>query len=200
MLFHALKIIGFLCVLLPLTGEDLKGKIANDEEKVAITPRRTLEWKDFKTVKTIQGKSSINALCLSTCDIEIQKVISKGSYVQLEVKAIVNHQNDLSQVTESFLATNDDATKAQVLHHENGHFLIAQIIGYRIVKDARGFQFHPKNYKAQLNQIISGHFRSWKQMDQLYDLETTKPRNPAMQKKWDEYFSKELAKLKAAIE
>ncbi|MCC5936737.1 MAG: hypothetical protein JJU34_05605 [Lunatimonas sp.] len=186
-------------MLLTLNHGTVQGKIANDDEKVAITPNRTLEWKDFKTVKVIQGKTSINALCLSTCDIEIQQVIPKGNYVQLNVKAIVKHQKDLSQVTENFLTNNTDDTKAQVLHHENGHFLIAQIIGYRIVKDAQGFQFHPKNYKAQLNQIINGHFRSWKQMDQLYDLETTKPRNPAMQKKWDEYFSKELTKLKAAI-
>ncbi|WP_245189673.1 hypothetical protein [Lunatimonas salinarum] len=188
-----------MSVLLSQIHGSLAGKVINDDEKVAISPKRTLEWKDFKTVKTIQGKSSINALCLSTCDIEIKRVIPKGSYVQLEVKALVNHKNDLSQVTENFLTTNDEATKAQVLHHENGHFLIAQIIGYRIVKDAQGFQFHPKNYKSQLNQLISGHFRYWKQMDQLYDLETTKPRNPAMQKKWDEYFAKELAKLKAAI-
>lgn len=199
MLFFALRyaiLLGALiCYALPAVASSGE----NDDEKVSITPRRTLEWKDFKTVKVIQGKSSINALCLSTCDIEILKAIPKGNHVMLDVKAIIKHQNDLSQVTESFLASNSSETKSQVLHHENGHFLIAQIIGYRIVKEAQDSQFHPTNYKIQLNQIINRHFRSWKQMDQLYDLETTKPRNPAMQKKWDDYFSKELDKLKSAI-
>lgn len=162
---------------------------------VAISPNRTLGWEDFKVVKVIQGKSTINAICLSTCDVEILKITPKGNYVNLAVKATVRHQNELSQVTESFLANNDSATKAQVLHHENGHFLIAQIIGYRIVRDTKGFAFDPKNYKTQLNQIIKNHFRSWKQMDQLYDLESTNPRNPAMQKKWDNYFQKELSKF-----
>ena len=162
---------------------------------VAINPNRTLGWEDFKVVKVIQGKSSINAICLSTCEVEIVKVTPRGTHVSLAVKAIIQHQKDLSQVTESFLANNDAATKAQVLHHENGHFVIAQLIGHRIVKDVGGYAFDPKNYKAQLNQIIKTHFRSWKQMDQLYDLESTNPRNLAMQKKWDDYFKKELSKF-----
>ncbi len=180
----------------------LLGSDAWPDEKpmgnVAVNPNRTLGWEDFTVVKVIQGRSTINAICLSTCEVEILKITPKGNHVTLDVRAVVEHQPKLSQVTESFLANNDAATKAQVLHHENGHFLIAQIIGHRIVKDAQGYAFDPKNYKAQLNQIIKTHFRSWKQMDQLYDLESTNPRNPVMQKKWDDYFTKELNKFKAA--
>lgn len=178
----------------------LLGSNAWPDEKlastVAINPNRTLGWEDFKVVKVIQGKSTINAICLSTCEVEILKITPRGNHVSLDVKAVVQHQPELSQVTENFLANNDAATKAQVLHHENGHFLIAQIIGHRIVKDAQGYAFDPKNYKTQLNQIIKTHFRSWKQMDQLYDLESTNPRNLVMQKKWDDYFIKELNKFK----
>lgn len=178
----------------------LLGSNAWPDEKlastVAINPNRTLGWEDFKVVKVIQGKSTINAICLSTCEVEILKITPRGNHVSLDVKAVVQHQPELSQVTENFLANNDAATKAQVLHHENGHFLIAQIIGHRIVKDAQGYAFDPKNYKTQLNQIIKTHFRSWKQMDQLYDLESTNPRNLVMQKKWDDYFVKELNKFK----
>lgn len=163
---------------------------------VAINPNRTLSWDDFKVVKVINGKSTINAICLSTCEVEILKVIPKGKHVSLQVKAIVQHQPELSQVKESFLANNDAATKTQVLHHENGHFLIAQIIGHRIAKNVQEYAFDPKNYKAQLNQIIKTHFRSWNQMDQLYDMECTNPRNLVMQKKWDDYFEKELNKFK----
>lgn len=178
----------------------LLGSNAWPDEKlastVAINPNRTLGWEDFKVVKVIQGKSTINAICLSTCEVEILKITPRGNHVSLDVKAVVQHQPELSQVTENFLANNNAATKAQVLHHENGHFLIAQIIGHRIVKDAQGYAFDPKNYKTQLNQIIKTHFRSWKQMDQLYDLESTNPRNLVMQKKWDDYFIKELNKFK----
>lgn len=178
----------------------LLGSNAWPDEKlastVAINPNRTLGWEDFKVVKVIQGKSTINAICLSTCEVEILKITPRGNHVSLDVKAVVQHQPELSQVTENFLANNDAATKAKVLHHENGHFLIAQIIGHRIVKDAQGYAFDPKNYKTQLNQIIKTHFRSWKQMDQLYDLESTNPRNLVMQKKWDDYFIKELNKFK----
>ncbi|HSI77037.1 MAG TPA: hypothetical protein VK957_14145 [Lunatimonas sp.] len=186
----------YFILVLSLT---LLGSNAWPDEKlastVAINPNRTLGWEDFKVVKVIQGKSTINAICLSTCEVEILRVAPRGKHVSLDVRANVQHQPELSQVTERFLANNDAATKAQVLHHENGHFLIAQIIGHRIVKDAQGYAFDPKNYKAQLNQIIKTHFRSWSQMDQLYDLESTNPRNPIMQKKWDDYFEKELNKF-----
>ncbi|WP_232834883.1 DUF922 domain-containing protein [Pleomorphovibrio marinus] len=171
----------------------------NPTGKVSITPNRSLGWEDFKVVPQVQGKSTINALCLSTCDVEIRKVNTYTDHVTLEVEAIVKHQNEMSQVRESFLAESSDAIKATVLHHENGHFLIAQIIGYRIVKDAQGFKFDKKNYKNQLNQIVRKHFRSWNQMDQLYDLETTKPRNATQQQKWDKFFEKELAKLKSEV-
>src|SRR5690554_7998711 len=72
-------------------------KIAN---AVAINPNRTLSWDDFKVVKVINGKSTINAICLSTCEVEILKVAPKGRHVSLDVKAIVEHQPELSQVTE----------------------------------------------------------------------------------------------------
>lgn len=182
---------------LALTGFEIKhpGEAAS---MVSVSPDRVLQWDDFKVVKVIQGKSSINAICLSTCDVKILKVIPRGNNVSLTVNAIVNFEKELSQVTESFLANNDAATKAQVLHHENGHFLIAQIIAHRIVKDTKDRLFDAKNYKVELNRIISTHFRSWNQMDQLYDLECTKPRNPVMQKKWDTYFQKELDKYNAS--
>jgi hypothetical protein len=189
----------YLSVLVALSLVLLGFEARSDKKvtsTVAITPDRTLGWEDFSIVKVIQGKSTINAICLSTCDIEILKVTPNGNHVNLAVKAIVKHQKELSQVTESFLANNDAATKAQVLHHENGHFLIAQIIGHRIVKEAKGYPFDPVNYKKQLNQIIKKHFGSWTQMDRLYDLESTNPRNPAMQKKWDDYFQKELSKFR----
>ncbi len=188
-----IHLILFLCLT-------LLGSNAWPDEKltstVAINPNRTLSWGDFKVVKVINGKSTINAICLSTCEVEILNITPRGNHLSLDVRAIVEHQPELSQVTERFLANNDAATKAQVLHHENGHFLIAQIIGHRIAKDAQSYAFDPKNYKVQLNQIIKRHFRSWNQMDQLYDMESTNPRNPVMQKKWDDYFVKELNKFK----
>ena len=167
--------------------------------KVSILPNRSLGWPDFKKVDVIMGKNSINALCLSTCEVEINKVITYKDHVKLEIVAQVEHQNELSLVTVDFLSRADEATKNEVLHHENGHFIIAQIIGYRIVKDANAYRFHPKNYKSQLNGIIRENFKDWKRLDSQYDAQTTKPNNPEMQRKWDKFFAEELEDLKRKI-
>lgn len=167
--------------------------------KVSILPNRSLGWEDFKKVEVIMGKNSINALCLSTCEVEINKVNAYNDHVKLEIDAQVEHQKELSQVTLDFLSRADEATKKEVLHHENGHFIIAQIIGYRIVKDANAYRFNKNNYKSQLNGIIRENFKDWKRLDSQYDAQTTKPNNPEMQRKWDRFFAEELEALKREV-
>lgn len=182
-------------MLLLLFGSYLKVEHLS-ENSVHISPNRSLQWRDFQQVAQIRGKASINALCLSTCDVEIKKIHPKNDHVVLEVKAIIKHQKELSQVSRKFLARANKETKSQVLHHENGHFLIAQIIGYRIVRDVKQAKFDKKKYKAELNNIIRANFKEWNALDRQYDKETTKPRNIEAQKKWDQFFQSELAALK----
>ncbi len=184
-----------------LYGRMITGYIPKEPTKggeVTVSPNRTLNWEDFRKVDVIRGTSSINAICLSTCEVEINKVTAFSDHVKLEIDAQIEHQKELSQVTVSFLSRGDD-TKKEVLHHENGHFIIAQIIGYRIVKDANAYRFHPKNYKSQLNAIIRENFKDWKRLDSQYDAHTTKPNNPEMQRKWDRFFAEELEALKREI-
>ncbi|WP_245802907.1 DUF922 domain-containing protein [Cyclobacterium lianum] len=167
--------------------------------KVTVSPNRTLTWEDFKQVDLIRGKSSINAICLSTCEVEILKVHSYSDHVKLEINAKINLQKDLTQVTRDFLDRSDQVRRQQVLHHENGHFAIAQIIGYRIVRDVNGREFDPRQYKVQLNGIIRENFKDWKRLDSQYDAQTTKPVNEEMQNRWDHFFQSEMAAVKKEI-
>lgn len=194
----------FLCVAAALffCGSLLSGSIPKDPPKrgrVTVSPNRTLNWEDFKQVEVIRGKSSINAICLSTCEVEILKVHTYPDHVQLEINAKIHLQKDLSQVSQDFLSRSDEATKKQVLHHENGHFAIAQIIGYRIVRDVNGHAFDPNQYKTQLNGIIRENFKNWRRLDSQYDAQTTKPRNAEAQKRWDAFFTSELLDLRQQI-
>jgi len=189
--------VGLLCC-----GSLLSGSIPKDPPKrgkVTVSPNRTLNWEDFKEVEVIRGKSSINAICLSTCEVEILKVHPYPDHVKLEINAKIHLQKDLSQVSRDFLSRSDESTKKQVLHHENGHFAIAQIIGYRIVRDVNGQAFDPSQYKTQLNGIIRESFKNWKRLDSQYDAQTTKPNNAEAQKRWDEFFASELLELRQAI-
>ncbi|MDN3688213.1 DUF922 domain-containing protein [Cyclobacterium jeungdonense] len=194
----------FLCVAAALLfcGSLLSGSIPKEPPKrgkVTVSPNRSLNWEDFKQVEVIRGTSSINAICLSTCEVEILKVHPFPDHVKLEINAKIHLQKDLSQVNRDFLIRSDEGTKKQVLHHENGHFFIAQIIGYRIVRDVNGYSFDPNQYKNQLNGIIRENFKNWKRLDSQYDAQTTKPRNADAQKRWDEFFTSELLGLRQEI-
>ena len=164
----------------------------NLPKKVTIKPNRTLIWKDFTHVEKISGRESINATCISTTDFEIRKIQDKGDHKRITLNAVIEQQKELSKVSTRFLNRANKSTRDQVLHHENGHFKIAQIIGHRIVQSVEAFQFDPNEYKIQLDSIVRAHYRDWSQLDRDYDEETTNPRSPEKQREWDIFFKNEL--------
>ena len=163
--------------------------------KISIYPNRALIWKDFKQVPLINGNEGINATCFSTTDFQINRIYDEGAHKRIDLQAKIALLEDRTQVSLHFLKRADGETKKQVLHHENGHFIIAQIIGRRIVQNVDAFRFHPEDYQVQLDSIVRSHYREWSRLDQEYDQETTKPRNLDKQKEWDLWFKAELAKL-----
>lgn len=163
--------------------------------KITVYPNRQLIWKDFKQVPLINGSEHINATCFSTTDFQINRIYDDGEYKRIDLKAKIALHEDRTQVSLHFLKRADGETKKQVLHHENGHFKIAQIIGRRIVQSVDAFPFDPKDYQSQLDSIVRSHYGEWNRLDQEYDRETTKPRNLENQKEWDLFFKEELGKL-----
>ena len=175
---------------------DPKVNVLNKKDGiVSISPNRKLNWNDFKKVDIIRNKSTINAITQSTCEVDILKINSQKDHITLDIMVKINLQKELSLVKSDFFITKDEATKKRVLHHENGHFLIAQIIGYRILKAVNNFRFDKKNHRTQLNNIIRENFKDWKRLDIQYDAQSTKPHNPEMQARWDDFFQSELKSL-----
>ena len=163
--------------------------------KITVYPNRQLVWKDFKQVPLINGTESINATCFSTTDFQIHRMYDEGEHKRINLKAIIALEEERTQVSLHFLKRADGETKRLVLHHENGHFKIAQIIGRRIVQTVDYFRFHPSDYQSQLDSIVRSHYHEWSRLDREYDLETTKPRNLEKQREWDLWFKEEFGKL-----
>lgn len=163
--------------------------------KISVYPNRPLIWKDFKMVDLVGGRQSINAKCISTTDFDINRIFKEGKFIRIELNARIKLQEELSQVSTHFLAKANKALKEQVLHHENGHFKVAQIIGRRIVKTVDAFRFNPDHYKYQLDSIVKSNYKEWALLDRRYDQETTKPRDLEKQREWDLYFKNELETL-----
>lgn len=162
---------------------------------VSINPNRPLNWNDFKKVNLIGNRSTINAITQSTCEIDILNIKKRGDHVSLDIEVKINLHKELSQVKNEFFTTRDAQTKQRVLHHENGHYLIAQIIGHRILNAVNNYKFDEKNHRTQLNRIIKENFKDWKRMDEQYDAQATKPYNPEMQARWDRFIASELQSL-----
>lgn len=168
---------------------------AISSNKVTVSPNRQLVWRDFKQVPLINGLESINASCFSTIEFQTNRIYDEGNHKRIDLKVRIALQEEQTLVSLNFLKRADGKTKKQVLHHENGHFIIAQIIGRRIVRTVDDFRFHPKNYPSQLDSIVRSHFKEWNRLDRQYDHEATKPLNPEKQKEWDLWFKQELGNL-----
>src|SRR5690554_1688377 len=112
--------------------------------KITVYPNRQLVWKDFKQVPLINDNEGINATCFSTTDFKINRIYDEGEHKRIDLNAKIALHEGRTQVSLHFLKRADGETKKQVLHHENGHFKIAQIVGRRIVQSVDAFPFDPK--------------------------------------------------------
>lgn len=163
---------------------------------ISITPNRSLLWRDFKFVKQIGNRPSINARTITYIIPTIKKVKNEQGYKRIIPDIDVGIDENLTQVSSGFMSRSDQEKKQVVLNHENGHFKIAQIIGYRILRDTDNFLFHPTDYQQEFDSLIRTNFIEWKRMDQQYDYETTNPRNLERQSEWDNFFRSTLNSLK----
>jgi hypothetical protein len=161
---------------------------------ISINPNRPLQWRDFKMVKVINNRPSINARCITYITPTIKNVQQKDGFAKIITDLDVGIDEDLTQVSGAFMSRADPATKQVVLNHENGHFKIAQIIGHRILNQADNHRFHPTAYQEQFDSLVRAQFIAWREMDRQYDLETTSPRDPVKQGEWDLFFKSELKK------
>jgi len=157
-----------------------------------ISPNRPLQWRDFKLVKVINNRPGINARCITYIQPRIKNVKSEEEFAKIIVEIEVGIDEELTQVSGSFMTRADLATKQMVLNHEDGHFKIARIIGRRILQQTDNYRFHPSTYQDQFDSLVRAQFIAWREMDRQYDLETTNPRDPVSQGEWDRFFKAEL--------
>ncbi|HSJ67047.1 MAG TPA: hypothetical protein VK921_05205 [Anditalea sp.] len=161
---------------------------------ISISPNRTLQWRDFKLVKVINNRPGINARCITTITPSIKNVKQEQGHAKVITAIEVGIDEDLTQVSGSFMTKADQNKKQIVLNHENGHFKIAQIIGYTILEQIDAYRFHPTNYRQEFDSLVRAQFQEWRKMDNQYDIETTNPRDLVKQREWDQYFKSALNK------
>lgn len=182
--------------LLFIVGIGFYWMYSKHTSSINISPNRLLSWRDFEYVKQIGNRPSINARTTTYITPTIKKIKNAQSYKKIIPDIYVGIDEHLTQVSIGFMSRSDQELKKLVLNHENGHFKIAQIIAYRILKETEVFLFHPENYQQEFDSLVRTHFIEWKRMDQLYDYETTNPRDMERQNEWNKFFKSTLNEYK----
>lgn len=83
------------------------------------------------------------------------------------------------------------------LEHEQLHFDIVEVYSRKLRKIITETKFKGKKFKAQYEELYKSVEIEKDQVQELYDKETTSPRNEIKQKEWLEKIAKELEALES---
>jgi len=84
-----------------------------------------------------------------------------------------------------------------ILEHEQGHFDITEIYARKLDDAIREYNFNPKKFKTDLDQIYKEIMDEKEEVQNRYDLETDFSRNPEKQAEWLRKIQKELMRYSA---
>ena len=82
--------------------------------------------------------------------------------------------------------------------HEQGHFDITEIYARKLDNALRDYNFNPKRFKTDLDEIYKDIMEEKEELQNQYDLETDYSRNKEKQTEWLKKIQKELAKYNPA--
>ena len=82
--------------------------------------------------------------------------------------------------------------------HEQGHFDITEIYARKLDNALREYNFNPKRFKTDLDEIYKDIMEEKEELQNQYDLETDYSRNKEKQTEWLKKIQKELAKYNPA--
>jgi predicted secreted Zn-dependent protease len=81
-----------------------------------------------------------------------------------------------------------------ILMHEQGHFDITEIYARRLDNALREYNFNPKKFKSDLDEIYKVIMDEKEKVQNQYDLETDYSRNKEKQAEWVKRIEKELSR------
>jgi len=84
-----------------------------------------------------------------------------------------------------------------ILQHEQGHFDITEIYALKLEDAIREYNFNPKKFKTDLDQIYKEIMEEKEDVQNQYDLETDFSRNQEKQAEWLKRIQKELGRYSA---
>ncbi|MBI5856238.1 MAG: DUF922 domain-containing protein [Sphingobacteriales bacterium] len=145
-----------------------------------------LTWDDFKG-RPDEG-STYNAFTYWYVSYGYDAFQFKGDTAKWKVKVTLELENRSWK--------KDGKVNDSLLIHEQGHFDIGRICALEVQRKVDNTVFFRSNYAASLKQMVDEIIEKYRKMEKDYDKETDHYHNREQQKKWDNFFMKELDKYR----
>jgi hypothetical protein len=153
---------------------------------VSAQPPRQLTIDDF------QGAPHQNSatVAYTNCSIRFTyKARREKNYYLLDFDIGLTLNSDKSWIDESRITSDD--MMAEVLKHEQGHYIIAYMEQQELLRAVSKTVFYA-DYQYQAKAIFDRIDAKYKQLNHDYDADTQHMLNREQQQSWDAYFKKRL--------
>jgi predicted secreted Zn-dependent protease len=129
--------------------------------------------------------------CNVTMRYDVQR--SRGNYqLGFNISLVFNPQR--SWINRKMIT--DENMMAEVLHHEQGHFLIAFLMQQEMIRELNAFRY-TGDYQRQTNAIFNRIDDKYRRMNADYDSDTQHMQNRKQQAAWTTFLDKELTRMNA---
>jgi len=146
------------------------------------------------TIDDFQGiprSNTSGVIAYTNCTIDFRyQATHKNNYYQLDfnIRLLMNRNRswmDKARVT-------SPEKLAEILKHEQGHYLIAYMEQQELLRTVSKTVFH-EDYQYQAQHIFDTIDAKYKQLNIDYDVDTQHMVNRVQQSSWDAYFQRKLA-------
>src|SRR5439155_22015253 len=168
-------------ILIALFGLPLLSK-AQDDEFVEWSPAKRLTWDDYLA----KPSSSSDAAAITSTALGLEYHVRNNA---LTYKITCKFSK-----TRSWGKYKTD----YILEHEQGHFDITEIFARKLENALREYDFNPKKFKSDLDQIYGEIMGKKEELQNQYDVETDYSRNKEKQAEWLKKIQRELLRYTPA--
>ncbi|TMI96277.1 MAG: DUF922 domain-containing protein [Bacteroidetes bacterium] len=168
-------------ILIALFALPLLSK-AQDDEFVEWSPAKRLTWDDYLA----KPSSSSDAAAITSTALGLEYHVRNNA---LTYKITCKFSK-----TRSWGKYKTD----YILEHEQGHFDITEIFARKLENALREYDFNPKKFKSDLDQIYREIMGKKEELQNQYDVETDYSRNKEKQAEWLKKIQRELLRYTPA--
>lgn len=155
--------------------------VSEEDEKIYWRKNLKLSWNDFRGVpETNKPHASLSDYGINSFD-----TINNRS-VKFTVVSYF-HKNK-SWIKQGCLS-------GALLHHEQGHFDIAEVYARKLRKTLKEYHFNLQIIKRDFHRLSDENYAEFGREEALYDIETNHSKNTIQQRVWEQRIANELNQL-----